>query len=345
RDLLAHHWLTALLPQRVTELFWVVVLGLLLCLPSLGVIGDVRSVLPVAAVFSAVAFRMGPYMSRISQSWQTVRFYLPALQLVGQLSVEPQEGGPRHGVRRFASIGREISFEDVNFSYGHGRFALSHVSVRFARGEVTAVIGPSGSGKSTLVDLLARLYDPTTGRIAVDGIDLAEYDAASWLATIGFVSQDTFIFHGTIRENIALARPGASAIQVQEAAMLANAHDFILRCPQGYETIVGDRGLKLSGGERQRIAIARALVRDPQVLIFDEATSALDNQSEALVQEAMASIARDRTVIIIAHRLSAVVGADKIVVLENGWVVEEGTHATLVKAGGVYSALYGKELT
>jgi len=154
---------------------------------------------------------------------------------------------------------------------------------------------------------------------------------------------DTFIFHESIRGNIAFAQPGASFEEIQLVARQANAHDFIVRCPQGYETIVGDRGLKLSGGERQRIAIARALIRQPQILIFDEATSALDNQSEALIQEAITAIASDRTVILIAHRLSTVVQADKIIVLENGMVVEEGTHDALLKEGGVYSTLYSKE--
>jgi ABC-type multidrug transport system fused ATPase/permease subunit len=205
------------------------------------------------------------------------------------------------------------------------------------------VIGPSGAGKSTLVDLLVRLYEPTQGRITVDGVDLAAYDLSSWLAGIGFVSQDAFIFHGSIRENIAFSRPEASLVEIMSAARLANAHEFIERCPDGYDTIVGDRGLKLSGGERQRVAIARALLRDPKILIFDEATSALDNQSEALVQEAIAGIARDRTVILIAHRLSTVIHADKIIVLEQGRVVEEGTHDTLVTGGGLYAALYSKE--
>jgi len=343
QELSVRHCLAMISPYRVTEMFWIGVLSLLLFLPALGVIGDFHAILPVVAVFTAVAFRVGPYVSRISQGWLSIKFYLPAIRLVGELLEEPTPIEQPQGTKPVRGLCRAIEFHDVSFSYGDKQPALSHVSMRFNRSETTAIIGPSGGGKSTLVDLLVRLYKPSSGLITVDGIDLQEYDLASWRAVIGFVSQDTFIFHGSIRDNIAFAQPGASFEEIQLVARQANAHDFIVRCPQGYETIVGDRGLKLSGGERQRIAIARALIRQPQILIFDEATSALDNQSEALIQEAITAIASDRTVILIAHRLSTVVQADKIIVLENGMVVEEGTHDALLKEGGVYSTLYSKE--
>ena len=343
RDLHIRHWLGIILPQRVTELFWIGALGFLLCLPVLGIIGDVQAVLPVVGVFSAVLFRVGPYMSRVSQNWLSLRFYLPAVHLVGHLMEEPGQVDRNPNAPPLPGFSRTIQLEDVSFSYGNDQPALSHVSVSFKRGETTAIIGPSGAGKSTLVDLLVRLYEPSSGRITVDGIELRECDRDSWLAMIGFVSQDTFIFHGTIRDNICFSRPGATLEEIQSAARQANAHDFIMRCAQGYDTIVGDRGLKLSGGERQRIAIARALLRNPQILIFDEATSALDNQSEALIQDAIARIARDRTVILIAHRLSTVVRANKIVVLENGTVAEEGTHASLLMENGLYASLYSGE--
>lgn len=342
QDLNLRHWLAVLLPQHVTEMFWIGVLGLLLCLPALGMVADLQTMLPVMAVFSAVAFRVGPYVSRISQGWLSLKFFLPALHVVGKLLEETQENGGRESGRRFQRLEHAIELESVSFSYGVDQQALSDVSVRFGRGEMTAIIGPSGSGKSTLADLLIRLYEPSAGRILIDGTDFRDYARASWLASIGFVSQDTFIFHGTIRDNIAFSKPDATLEEIQAAARHANAHEFIERCPQGYDTVVGDRGLKLSGGERQRIAISRALVRNPQLLIFDEATSALDNQSEALIQETMACVSRDRTVILIAHRLSTVVRADKIIVLEHGRMVEEGTHATLLQRGGVYSTLYGK---
>lgn len=333
---------TLVVPFHVTEMFWIGVLGGLLCLPAVGVIGGIGSVLPAMTVFAAVAFRLGPYVSRLSQGWLTLRFYVPALGVVGQLLDQSKSPLQGTGGRPFTSLSREITFEDVGFSYGGDKPALARVTVGFNRGETTAIVGPSGAGKSTLVDLLIRLYEPTSGRITVDGVDLRKYDRESWLAAIGFVSQDTFVFHGTVRDNIAFAMPGCPLDRIEKAASLANAHAFIERLPDGYETVIGDRGLKLSGGERQRIAIARALLREPQILVFDEATSALDAQSEASVQEAIASIARDRTVLVIAHRLSSVIRADKIIVLENGCVVQEGTHAALVGGGGLYAVLYGK---
>lgn len=248
QELNVRHWLATLLPHHVTELFWVGVLGLLLCLPTLGLVTDLHALLPVVAVFSAVAFRIGPYASRISQGWLSLKFFLPALNVVGQLLDEAETGSGRDGGQSFRCLERAIQLEQVGFSYGGDRPALSALLVRFNRGETTAIIGPSGAGKSTLVDLLVRLYEPTGGRILVDGMDLRDYDRASWLAAIGFVSQDTFIFHGTIRDNIAFSKPGATPEAVQAAARLANAHEFIERAPQGYDTIVGDRGLQLSGG-------------------------------------------------------------------------------------------------
>jgi ABC-type multidrug transport system fused ATPase/permease subunit len=338
-----HHWSRALLPQPLTEIFWIAVLGVLLSFPMLGIIPDAKAVLPLVTVFSAVAFRVGPYVSRMTQGWLTAKYYLPSFRLVSRLLEATEPALSRSRERKpFQLFARSIQLERVGFSYDGASPALSGVSVSFNRGETTAVIGPSGAGKSTLVDLLIRLYEPTSGRIVVDGTDLADYELGSWLARIGFVSQDTFVFHATILENIAFGKPGASLEEIQAAARQAHAHDFIERLPNGYDTMVGDRGLTLSGGQRQRIAIARALVRDPEILIFDEATSALDNQSEALVQEAIATLAKTRTVIIVAHRLSTVVHADKIIVLDHGKVAEEGTHAALLGSGSVYSNLYGR---
>lgn len=335
------HWLSAALPNHVTELFWIGLIVLILSFPALGLVQDAQSVLPIVAVFSVVAFRVGPYISRISQGWLNLKFYLPALYMVAELIKQPK---PQYmsniPLRLFRNFSEVIRFENVGFSYGGDKLALGSVSLEFKRGEMTAVVGPSGAGKSTMADLLVRLYNPSRGRISVDGVDLRTYDPDSWLDAIGFVSQDAFIFHGTIRDNIAFSRPGATLNEVQAVAKQANAHEFIERAPQGYDTVVGDRGLKLSGGERQRIAIARALIRNPQILVFDEATSALDNQSEALIQEAIAGIVGGKTVILIAHRLSTVVRADKIVVLASGHVEEEGTHDMLLKNGGLYASLY-----
>jgi ABC-type multidrug transport system fused ATPase/permease subunit len=343
RDLYFRYWTGLLLPPRITELFWVTVLFIMLMLPLVGGVKDYHVVLPMIVVFSAVAFRVGPYVSRIYQCFLAIKFHLPAVELVGQLLEKaPSEPGAVSAMP-FTSFTRSIQFQDVSFGYGGGGDVLHHVSLQVSRGEVAAIIGPSGAGKSTLVDLLVRLYEPSSGTITVDGIDLRQYDVSSWLASIGFVSQDTFVFHASIRDNIAFGKPAASREEIEQAALQANAHEFIMRLPGGYDTVIGDRGFKLSGGERQRLAIARALLRDPQILILDEATSALDNQSEAQVQEALTRVARDRTVIMIAHRLSSVVWADKIVVLDRGRVAETGSHAALIERRGLYWQLYGRE--
>lgn len=338
---LARHWVISLLPARINEVFWVGVLGLLLCLPALGFVEDPRTIMPVLALSAAIGFRVGPYFSQMGQGWLTLKFFLPAARVVGELAAsdEPSQAS-QAGRVPFNGLREGIRFERVSFAYGRRTPALQDITVEIREGEMTAIVGPSGAGKSTLVDLLIRFYEPGEGRIVVDGLDLRDYDRDSWLGAIGFVSQDTFIFHGTVAENIALSRAGAAREEIMEAAQKANAHGFIERLPQGYETVVGDRGLKLSGGERQRLAIARALLRDPRILIFDEATSALDTQSESEVQAAMERAACGRTVIVIAHRLSTVVRADHIVVLDGGRVVEEGRHADLVVRKGLYAALY-----
>jgi subfamily B ATP-binding cassette protein HlyB/CyaB len=217
---------------------------------------------------------------------------------------------------------------------------LRSVSLNIKAGEVIGIVGRSGSGKSTLTKLIQRLYVPERGRVLVDGMDLALAEPSSLRRQIGVVLQENVLFHRTIRENIALVEPGAPLESVIRAAKLAGAHDFILELPEGYDTVVGEHGASLSGGQRQRIAIARALITQPRILIFDEATSALDYESERIIQENMKSICAGRTVIIIAHRLSAVKNADRIVVLERGGIVEQGPHSDLVKIeAGHYSRL------
>ena len=241
------------------------------------------------------------------------------------------------------SFNKGIEFRDVSFSYPEREEAIKNISVSFEKNKCIAIVGSSGSGKTTVVNLLIRLFDPTKGGIFVDGIDLREYKSDSWLRNIGFVSQDTFIFHASVRENIIFGLEGVKEEEIVKAAMAANAHDFVLRLPGGYDTIVGEKGMKLSGGERQRIAIARAILRNPPILIFDEATSALDNVSQSLIQDSISRIVRDHTVILIAHRLSTIVNADKIVVLDEGIVKEEGNHFELINKRGYYSKLYKKE--
>ncbi len=235
----------------------------------------------------------------------------------------------------------EVAYEDVHFSYDGEEAVLKGVEFSVKRGEVVALVGPSGAGKSTVVDLLPRFYKPQAGRVTIDGIDIGEVRLDSLRDLLGVVSQETVIFHDTVRANIAYGAPDRySQEEIEEAARAANAHEFIERLSDGYETILGDRGVRLSGGQRQRIAIARAILRDPPLLIFDEATSSLDTESERLVQGAIDRLLANRTVIVVAHRLSTIRGAHQIIVLEDGAIVESGRHEDLLRSRGTYRRLY-----
>ena len=233
-----------------------------------------------------------------------------------------------------------IAFEDVDFEYESGEPVLHGISFDVPTGSVVALVGPSGGGKTTIVDLLGRFYDVTAGRVTVEGVDVRDLTIASLRGAMGIVSQETVLFHDTVRANIAYGASDASQDEVERAARAANAHDFIVELPEGYDTVVGERGTRLSGGQRQRVAIARAILRDPPILIFDEATSALDTESERLVQEAVEHLLAGRTVLVIAHRLSTVQRADLIIVLDEGRIVERGDHESLYVAGGFYRRLY-----
>ncbi len=236
-----------------------------------------------------------------------------------------------------------IEFEDVRFGYRPEREILRGLSFTVAAGGTLGIVGPTGSGKSTITRLVFRFYDPTGGRILIDGADIREVTQASLRAAIGIVPQDTVLFNDTIGYNIAYGRPGASEAEIERAARLARIHDFVRRLPEGYATRVGERGLKLSGGEKQRVAIARTLLRNPRILILDEATSALDTGTEREISAALSGLERGRTTLIIAHRLSTVVEADEILVLDLGQVVERGTHAELLAAGGLYARMWAMQ--
>ena len=238
------------------------------------------------------------------------------------------------------SVKGEIVFENVSFSYNDKTEVLKHINLRIEPGQTIALVGPSGGGKTTFCSLIPRFYEVNEGRILVDGIDIRKIKLESLRKNIGVVQQDVYLFGGTIRENILYGKPGASEEEMIAAAKLANAHDFIMELKDGYDTFVGERGVKLSGGQKQRISIARAFLKNPPILILDEATSALDNESERLVQESLNILARGRTTLIIAHRLSTIRKADKIVVLTSKGIEEMGTHEELLKAGGLYAELY-----
>jgi ATP-binding cassette subfamily B protein len=231
-------------------------------------------------------------------------------------------------------------FDRVRFSYTTGPEILHGLDLDIPAGETHAVVGLTGAGKSTIVKLLLRLYEATEGAVTIDGHDVKDLTFADLRGAIGLVSQDVFLFDGTVRENIAYGDPDATDEQIEKAATLAEAHDFIDALPEGYDTMVGERGQKLSGGQRQRLSIARAIVRDPAILVLDEATSAVDNETEAAIQRSLEMVSKDRTTLVIAHRLSTVRHADRIHVLENGLVAEAGTHDELVAAGGLYAALW-----
>jgi ATP-binding cassette, subfamily B, bacterial MsbA len=293
--------------------------------------------------FMIMVMRLLPPLKQLSQMPTTAQQSLAAAERLFAVLDHSTERDTDRGTRLAAGVRDGIEFERVTFAY-ESEPVLSDVSFKAGRGDVVALVGPSGAGKSTLVDLIPRFYEPTSGRILLDGVDTREFKLDSLRALTGIVSQDTVLFNDTVYRNIAYGLAGERSLDdVVRAAKDANAHDFITQLPEGYDTVLGERGTRLSGGQRQRLAIARALLSDPPILILDEATSALDTESERLVQEAIERLLEGRTVFVIAHRLSTISHANLILVLDRGRVVERGTHDQLLARNGMYHRLHSMQ--
>ncbi|NJM23356.1 MAG: ABC transporter ATP-binding protein [Richelia sp. RM1_1_1] len=295
----------------------------------------------ILLTYLLVLMRLLPLISQLNNLRSNFAKNSSAVDLVIDFLSRENKPFMGDGEIQYTALKEKIEFKDLTFAYpGYENQVIKSVNLSIPKGTTLALVGGSGAGKSTLADLLPRFYDVSSGCIMIDGISLQDYDLKSLRMKMGIVSQDTFLFNDTARANIAYGRPDATEDEVIKAAQRANAYEFIIKLPQGFDTIVGDRGVMLSGGQRQRISIARALLRDPDILILDEATSALDTVSERLVQQAIDDLSRDRTTLVIAHRLSTIQKADQIAVMEQGRVVEVGTHEELLSKGAYYSRLY-----
>jgi len=296
--------------------------------------------LPVLLAFIIILFRLIIPIASLNQSRAQVASLLPSLSGLESFLKKGDKTYIPDGTKDYVGLMHGITFNNIYFSYDKNeKNVLNNISFSIKKGEKVAIVGPSGSGKSTITEMLLRFYDPNEGQVLIDGIDLKNLKLTHWRKKLGIVTQDTFLFNNTVKANICFGDQTADMEKITRAAKLAHAHDFIIELPQGYDTILGDRGIRLSGGQRQRIAIARAILTEPELLIFDEATSSLDTEAEKQVQHALNEVSENRTTITIAHRLSTITSADKIIVLEKGKITEMGSHDELCKKGGLYYRL------
>lgn len=291
-------------------------------------------------LFILAAFSMMDPIKKLSQANMEIQQGLAAAQRLFEIIDTPPAIANKPNAITISTIKQSVRYENVGFTYGKREFKLEDIDFELGKGEILALVGPSGGGKSTIVDLLPRFYDPTVGRITIDGIDIRDLNLGSLRSMMGIVTQETILFNDTIANNIAYGQKDNVIDKIKEVARTAFAEEFIMKMPNGYDTVIGDRGVKLSGGQKQRLAIARALFKDPPILIFDEATSALDTESEILIQKAIDNLLTGRTVIVIAHRLSTIRGSNQILVINNGQIVERGTHADLLNQNGLYKKLH-----
>lgn len=335
----------ALLAPPITEIVGMGIAVLVLWLGAREVLVAGSMTGATLLAFLTLVLRLLQPLKQLSAMRTTAQSSLASAERLYEILDSPAEFQRDQGTRDLAFFDRDVRFEKVSFAYD-GNPVLSGIDLQVRKGDVVALVGPSGAGKSTLVDLIPRFYEPAAGRILLDGIDTREIKLPALRALTGIVSQETVLFNDTARNNIAYGAPDKyTQGQIEAAAKAGNAHDFIMDLPQGYDTVLGERGTRLSGGQRQRLAIARALLSDPPILILDEATSALDTESERLVQEAVDRLLQGRTVFVIAHRLSTIVHADQIVFLDRGEIVERGTHAELLAKRGAYCRLYSMQFS
>jgi subfamily B ATP-binding cassette protein MsbA len=299
-------------------------------------VGDLLTYLLFVGMLAAPVISMASIGTQLSEA-------IAGLDRIREILATPTEIDEDARRSPLGALRGDVAFEDVWFEYRPDVPVLKDIAFEAPSGSTTALVGSSGSGKSTLVSLVMAFNRPTRGRVLIDGRDLDDIRLADYRARLGVVLQDNFLFDGTVAENISFSRPSATRAEVEAVARLANCDEFVRGFPEGYDTVVGERGVKLSGGQRQRIAIARALLADPAILILDEATSSLDSESESLIQEALARLRGGRTTFVIAHRLSTIRAADQILVLENGEIVERGTHAELMALGGRYRTLHDRQ--
>ncbi|QDL11191.1 ABC transporter ATP-binding protein [Brasilonema octagenarum UFV-E1] len=328
----------------LSEVMGVTAIILIVFLSRTFFVNQIVSLSTVLLTYLLVLLRLLPFISQLNTLRSSFASTTTSVDVVTEFLSWENKPLMSNGSIVYTKLNKGVGFQSVCFSYpDHEKQVLKDVNLYLAQGTTLALVGGSGAGKSTLADLLPRFYDPTSGCITIDDIDLCDFDLLSIRQVMGIVSQDTFLFNDSVWNNIAYGRQEATKEEIITAAKQANAYEFISELPQGFKTIIGDRGVMLSGGQRQRLAIARALLQDPQILILDEATSALDTVSERLVQEAIDNLSRDRTTLVIAHRLSTVQKADQIAVLDQGSVVEVGTHEELLQKGGYYSRLYAMQ--